>query len=109
MGACVEETKPARDKNKYTIILLTNISRRHYIQMPHGRSGRVGGEAVLQDQVFRPNIPGPLRRWAEASGCALSCLIGIAARNSVASGKPVNIQDLTTIQLQEQKPYTRIM
>lgn len=109
IDAWIEESKPVSDKNYDEIVLFKNFSKRQYIQVSHGTSGHGGGDALLQDQVFLPNIPDPLKQCAGARDGALSCLIGIAARNSIASKQPVNIQDLTTIQLQGIKPYTRIL
>lgn len=109
IDAWIEETKPISDKNYDEIVLFKNFSKRQYIQVPHGTSGHGGGDALLQDQVFLPNIPDPLKQCAGARDGALSCLIGIAARKSIGSKQPVNIADLTTIQLKEVKPYTRII
>lgn len=109
IDAWIQESKPVSDKNYDEIIVFKNFSKREYIQIPYGTSGHGGGDNLLRDQVFLPNIPDPLKQCAGARDGALSCLIGIAARNSIASKQPVQIADLTTIQLQAQKPYTRVL
>lgn len=109
IDAWIEESKPISDRNYDEIILFKNFSKREYFQIPHGTSGHGGGDALLQDQIFLPNIPDPFKQCASARDGALSCLIGIAARNSIVTKQPVNIADLTSIRLQEIKPYTRIL
>jgi hypothetical protein len=51
----------------------------------------------LKDKIFIPGTADALRQSAGVRDGALSCLVGIAARNSCDSGKPVKIGDLTTI------------
>ena len=77
------------------------------IQIPFGTSGHGGGDALLKDQIFLPNIDDPFQQCANTRDGALACLVGIAARNSIASGQPVKIADLTSIQPQEKKLYKR--
>lgn len=101
IDAWIEESRARRDADYDEIILFKNFSKRQYIQIPHGTSGHGGGDDLLRDQIFLPNIPDPYKQTAGAREGALACLVGIAARNSIASGKPVNIQDLTSIALKE--------
>jgi len=103
IDAWIEESKARRDADYDEIVLFKNFSRRQYIQVPFGSSGHGGGDDLLRDQIFLPNIPDPYRQTAGARDGALACLVGIAARNSIASGKPVHIADLTSIIPQEKK------
>ena len=57
----------------------------------------------MQDQIFLPDVPDPYRQCAGSRDGALSCLVGIAARNSIASGKPEYIGSLTSIRPQKEK------
>ncbi|MCC8144379.1 MAG: hypothetical protein LIO97_11200 [Tannerellaceae bacterium] len=107
IDAWIEESKPVSDKNYDEIILFKNFSKRQYFQIPQGK-GHGGGDILLQNHLFIPGTPDPLKQCAAGRDGALSCLVGIAARNSIASGKPVNIADLTTIDLQEVKPYVKL-
>ncbi|MDR1098252.1 MAG: Gfo/Idh/MocA family oxidoreductase [Tannerella sp.] len=109
IDAWIEESKPGRDVNYDEIVLFKNFSKREYIQISHGTSGHGGGDALLQDQLFLPNIPDPKKQCAGSRDGALACLVGIAARKSIAVKAPVNIADLTSIQLQEEKPYIRVL
>ena len=109
LDAWIEEAKPTRDVNYDEIVLFKNFSRRQYIQIPHGTSGHGGGDALLQDQLFLPNIPDPQKQCAGSRDGALACLVGIAARNSIAAKTPIHITDLTTIKPQVQKEYLRVL
>ena len=109
IDAWIEESRPMRDVNFDEIILFKNFSRREYIQVSHGTSGHGGGDALLQDQLFLPNIPDPKKQCAGSRDGALACLVGIAARKSIAAKAPVNIESLTTIKPQEKKEYKRVL
>ena len=108
IDAWIEESNPIiSDKNYDEIILFRNFSRRNYIHIPTG-SGHGGGDNLLRDQIFIPNTPDPLKQCASSRDGAFSCLIGIAARNSIASGQVVKIADLTTLKPQAQREYIRV-
>ena len=109
MEAWIQESRPTSDANYDEIVLFKNFNKRQYIQIPFGTSGHGGGDALLKDQIFLPNIDDPFQQCANTRDGALACLVGIAARNSIASGQPVKIADLTSIQPQEKKLYKRIL
>ncbi|MGI6573397.1 MAG: Gfo/Idh/MocA family protein [Fermentimonas sp.] len=102
MDAWIQESKPTSDANYDEIVVFKNFGRRQYIQIPQG-GGHGGGDKLLKDQIFIPNTPDPLRQTAGVRDGALACLVGIAARKSIASGQPVMIGDLSTIQPMEKK------
>ncbi|HCD88854.1 MAG TPA: 4,5-dihydroxyphthalate dehydrogenase, partial [Algoriphagus sp.] len=55
-----------------------------------------------KDKLFKdPAMADPWRQSAGSRDGAMSILVGIAARNSIESGKPVKIADLTDIELKE--------
>ena len=97
------------DVNFDELVLFKNFGKREYIQIPFGTSGHGGGDALLKDQIFLPGIKDPYKQCASVRDGALACLVGIAARNSIATGQPVKIADLTSIQPQEKKLYQRIL
>lgn len=109
IDAWIQESKPVSDANYDEIVLFRNFKKREYIHIPHGTSGHGGGDALLQDQIFIPNTPDPLKQCAGARDGALACLVGIAARKSIASGQPVKIADLTSVKPEANKQYTRIL
>ena len=109
IDAWIQESKPVSDVNYDEIILFKNFTKRQYFQIPFGTSGHGGGDKLLKDQIFLPNIADPLKQCANSRDGALACLIGIAARHSIASGQVVNIGDLTSIQPEAEKKYQRIL
>ena len=109
LEAWIQESRPTSDVNFDELVLFKNFGKREYIQIPFGTSGHGGGDALLKDQIFLPGIKDPYKQCASVRDGALACLVGIAARNSIATGQPVKIADLTSIQPQEKKLYQRIL
>ncbi|MDR1403238.1 MAG: Gfo/Idh/MocA family oxidoreductase [Tannerellaceae bacterium] len=108
IDAWVQESHPASDASYDEIVLFKNFSRREYIQIPFGTSGHGGGDKLLKDQIFLPDTPDPFKQCAGTRDGAFACLVGIAARQSIASGKPVDIANLTTLNPQAVKEYRRV-
>lgn len=109
IDAWIQESKPVNDANYDEIVLFKNFEKRQYIQIPFGTSGHGGGDKLLKDQIFLPNTPDPMKQCANTRDGALACLIGIAARNSIASGQVVSVGDLTSIKPEAAKQYQRIL
>jgi predicted dehydrogenase len=107
LDAWIQESNPTQDRDYFELILSGNFSRRRYIQVPHDTTGHGGGDDRLRDQIFIPGTPDPYRQCAGTRDGALACLVGIAARNSITSGMPVNIGDLTSLKPQAEKIYQR--
>lgn len=63
------------------------------------REGHGGGDERLQNKIFKnPEEPDPLKFAAGSRDGAMSILIGIAARKSIESGRPVRIAELTDLE-----------
>lgn len=107
MDAWVQESNPTTDANYDEIVVYKNFGKREYIQVPQG-AGHGGGDKLLKDQIFIPNIDDTHRQAAGIRDGALACLVGIAARKSVATKEPVFIKDLTTLVPQNVKEYQEI-
>ena len=108
IDAWIEESNPVQDKDYDEIILFKNFSRRQYIQ--YGRSsGHGGGDTRMKDQIFIPGTPDDLKQCTDSRDGTFACLIGIAARKSIASGQAVKIGDLTSLKPEAQKQYRRIL
>jgi hypothetical protein len=88
-----------RSSKKYdSIIMMENFKKYELIKVPNIASGHGGGDSLLQNQLFaNPNKPDPLGHAAGTRDGAMSILIGIAARKSIDTGKPVKIADLTDL------------
>ncbi|MDR2627004.1 MAG: Gfo/Idh/MocA family oxidoreductase [Dysgonamonadaceae bacterium] len=108
IDAWIQESKPVQDVDYDEIVLFRNFSKRQYITIPNSAAGHGGGDNLLRDQLFLPNIPDPYKQCAGSRDGALACLVGIAARHSIASGLPVKIADLTSLKPQTEKQYVRI-
>lgn len=108
LDAWIQESRRTSDTNYDEIVLFKNFKKREYIQIPFGNSGHGGGDALLKDQIFLPNIADPYQQCANVRDGALACLVGIAARNSIKTNQPVQIADLTSIVPMEKKQYKRI-
>jgi predicted dehydrogenase len=108
IDAWIQESHPVSDVNYDEIVVARNFSRREYIQVPFASSGHGGGDKLLKDQLFLPGTPDPFKQCAGTRDGAFACLVGIAARSSIASGKPVDIAGLTSLQPQAVKEYRRI-
>jgi predicted dehydrogenase len=101
LEAWIKESQPWEEKKEDELVLVKNFGERILIPIPHGAGGHGGGDARLKNKIFLdPNQADPWRQSAGSRDGAMSCLIGIAARNSIEQGKPIQIQDLTSIPLQ---------
>ena len=89
------------------IVLFKNFSQREFIPVERLSGVHGGSDDILRDQIFKPGTPDPYKQCAGTRDGAMSCLIGIAARNSIFSGQPVKIADLTSLKPQAQKEYQR--
>ena len=102
LEAWIKESQSWEEKNEDELVLVKNFGERSIIPVPHGLGGHGGGDTRLKDKLFLdPNQADPWRQSAGSRDGAMSCLIGIAARHSIEQGKPIQIQDLTTIPLRE--------
>jgi len=80
------------------LIVRPLFGKAYEVEVPEGVGGHGGGDVLLQEQMFSPNpSEDSLGRSAGHEQGAVSALIGIAANQSIASGKPVRIDDLLCI------------
>jgi predicted dehydrogenase len=92
------ERQPFPVADETEIYLMKNFGPREKIEVPKATGGHGGGDDRLRDLIFRPgtSVPDYLKLPGSRAG-AMSCLTGIAARQSVQSGKPVKIADLAAL------------
>lgn len=65
------------------------------VEIPQAEGGHGGGDSLLQEQLFSPTAPvDPFGRTASHIDGAASILLGIAANKSLATGLPVQVDDL---------------
>ena len=100
-----QEMAQGKSDTKYEpIIVHKNWQDYKTEQVEFSRGGHGGGDKRLQDKIFRtPDAPDPLKLAAGSRDGAMSCLIGIAARNSIKTGLPVKIESLTSLKPSENR------
>ena len=63
------------------------------------RGGHGGGDKRLHHKIFvDPSAPDPYKHAAGTRDGAMSILIGVAARKSIESGRPIKIAELTNLE-----------
>ena len=68
------------------------------VTVPTEKGGHGGGDKRLHDKIFKtPEIEDPYARSAGIRDGIMSILIGIGARNSIETGNPIKIADLTDL------------
>ncbi|MEJ6980499.1 Gfo/Idh/MocA family oxidoreductase [Pedobacter sp. P351] len=96
LDAWIHEKQPW-EMEKYDEIQLTkNFGKTEYIRIDNTEAGHGGGDARLRKQLFNPGAD-PYKQGAGSRDGAMSCLIGIAARNSIDKGEPIKIKKLTSL------------
>lgn len=103
----IEESNPLDEKSYDEIVVTHNFGPREFIRVPHSQSGHGGGDRLLKDSVFGLTTNDPLHQAASVRDGALSILIGIAARNSCETGKPVKINDLTSLKTGPKRQFVK--
>jgi predicted dehydrogenase len=74
------------------------FGRPYEVEIPEGKGGHGGGDAVMLEQIFAEQPPAdPFARAASHIDGAASILLGIAANEAIASGGPVRVSDLLTL------------
>lgn len=83
----------------YQEIVITNLfGHVKTIQVIPQSGGHGGSDPRLKDKIFRfPDSPDRFKQSAGSRDGAMSALIGIAARQSIETGKIVKIADLTSL------------
>ena len=98
MDAWIQERQPWPRENYDEIWVTDNFGKREIIKVSETGAGHGGGDTRLKDKIFKdPTMDDPLKMAAGTRDGAFSCLVGIAARKSIDTGKPVKIASLTTL------------
>ena len=86
------------DSNIEPLILFKNWENFETIKVISEKAGHGGGDRRLHDKIFEnPTAPDPLNHSAGLRDGVMSIMVGIAARRSIESGKPIKISDLTDV------------
>lgn len=101
LEAWIKEKQPWEEEPFDEIHLTNNFGKREIIRIPNNEAGHGGGDTRLRKQIFTPDGNDPFRQAAGSRDGAMSILVGIAARNSIDSGKPVKVGSLTSLKPQQ--------
>ena len=102
----MHEKQPWPMENFDELHVTDSFGKAEFIKLPRVEADHYGGDPVLRDTIFKnPSRPDPLKRAANVRDGAMAVLIGVAARKSIDSGKPLRIAELTDLVPQVQKPY----
>lgn len=96
--AWIKEKQPWVEDHFDEIQITTSFGKREIIKINNQEAGHGGGDERLRKSVFNPEGEDTYRQSAGSRDGAMSILIGIAARNSIDTGKPVRIGELTSLQ-----------
>ena len=97
IDAWIKEMQPWEEEAYDEIQLTTNFGKRELFRIPHSDGGHGGGDDRLHNQIFLPGQEDPYRQAAGLRDGVMAVLIGVAARNSIDTGKPVRIESLTSL------------
>ncbi|MBI9070245.1 MAG: Gfo/Idh/MocA family oxidoreductase [Melioribacteraceae bacterium] len=97
-----EMDQSGKDDMQHESIIVHNLWNKHkVVDVAFEKAGHGGGDKRLHDKIFKnPDMEDPFKRAAGVRDGAMSVLIGIGARNSIESGNPTKISDLTDLKPQ---------
>jgi predicted dehydrogenase len=103
LDAWIKERQPWEEEGFDELQLTTNFGKREIIRIPNTEAGHGGGDMRLRKHIFNPDGTDTWRQAAGSRDGSMAVLVGIAARNSIDSGKPVRIENLTSLKPQAVK------
>ena len=105
LEAWIQERQPWPMEDYDQLRVTENFGKTELINIPHSEGGHGGGDTRMKDKIFKN--PDEQDTYVQAAGTrdgAMAILLGIAARNSIDTGKPVKIADLTDLKPQAKRP-----
>jgi len=90
-----------RDKDNQVVNIYPNFGKLERILVPRIRTEHGGGDERMMAAIMDPSLPDPLKQRASSRDGARSILTGIAANESMRTGKPVRIDSLVPAELLE--------
>jgi predicted dehydrogenase len=97
LEAWIKERQPWEEQPFDEIQMTTNFGKREIIRIRNDEEGHGGGDVRLRKDIFNPSGKDSYRQAAGTRDGAMAILIGVAARNSIDTGKPIQIADLTSL------------
>ncbi|MDL2241864.1 Gfo/Idh/MocA family oxidoreductase [Bacteroidales bacterium OttesenSCG-928-L03] len=99
LEAWVKERQPWEEiENDDVIRITTNFGKTRIVRVTPKPGGHGGGDPLLHAFLFKgENQDDPLKQGAGMRDGAMSILVGVAARKSIDTGKPIKIESLTSL------------
>lgn len=99
LEAWIKEKQPWEEQEDGDVLRLTkNFGKTKLLRVMPQKGGHGGGDPILIARLFKDqDAPDALHQSAGVREGAMSILTGVAARNSIDTGKPVKIGTLTTL------------
>jgi len=91
------ERQPWTAPASHEIYLTKSFGKRTLVPVPKLLAGHGGGDDRLRDLIFKKTDLPEYMRLPDSRAGAMSCLTGIAIRNSIDQRKPIRIADLVTL------------
>jgi len=86
-------------KRRYAIVGTGDrgFGKRTKVPMPKMTEGQGGGDDRMRDLIFKKTDAPEYMKLPDSRAGAMSCLTGIAIRNSIDQNRPIRIADLVKI------------
>ena len=105
LEAWIQERQPWPMEDYDQIRVTENFGKTELINVSHSGGGHGGGDTRMKDKIFKnPDAEDTYGQAAGTRDGVMAILLGIAARNSIDTGKPVKIADLTDLKPQPKRP-----
>lgn len=91
------ERQPWTAPASHEIYLTKSFGKRTVVSVPKLTEGHGGGDDRLRDLIFRKIAMPDYMKLPDSRAGAMSCLTGIAIRNSIDQHKPIKIADLVKL------------
>jgi predicted dehydrogenase len=91
------ERQPWDVGDSHEIYVTKSFGKRTKVPMPKLTEGHGGGDDRMRDLIFRKSDAPEYMKLPDSRAGAMSCLTGIAVRNSIDQKRPIKIADLVKL------------
>jgi predicted dehydrogenase len=91
------ERQPWEVADSHEIYVTKSFGKRTKVPMPKMTEGHGGGDDRMRDLIFRKTDAPEYMKLPDSRAGAMSCLTGIAIRNSIDQKRPIRIADLVKV------------
>jgi predicted dehydrogenase len=91
------ERQPWEVADSHEIYVTKSFGKRTKVPMPKMTEGHGGGDDRMRDLIFRKVDAPEYMKLPDSRAGAMSCLTGIAIRNSIDQNRPIRIADLVKV------------